>query len=360
MSTEYERQRLKNIEANMKLLESLGLDVLCAALPLASALVAKPKPKPQPKAKPAPVKRKVEEIDGGAEDRRTKIARRDSEDDTTRRRSSRRAAIKVDYNEDKLADRRKKYREQQEERAAEDTAGHVGNKLGKRKHDPKQFGSIPGIEVGAWWETRAQCSTDAIHAPFVAGISGSSTEGAYSVALSGGYDDDVDLGYAFTYTGSGGRDLKGTKQQPKNLRTAPQSSDQTFDNSNNRALQISAETRKPVRVIRGYKLPSKYAPESGYRYDGLYIVEKAWIGPGNNPGRFKVVKLAFKRLPGQPPIPEQSEGGDAATRYENEGANNDTADGRSEPETLPADETSGTEEALMTTHDEEPADENDD
>jgi len=44
--------------------------------------------------------------------------------------------------------------------------------------------------------TRAQCSTDAIHAPFVAGISGSSTEGAYSVALSGGYDDDVDLGYA--------------------------------------------------------------------------------------------------------------------------------------------------------------------
>jgi hypothetical protein len=43
---------------------------------------------------------------------------------------------------------------------------------------------------------RAQCSTDAIHAPFVAGISGSSTEGAHSVALSGGYDDDVDLGYA--------------------------------------------------------------------------------------------------------------------------------------------------------------------
>lgn len=41
----------------------------------------------------------------------------------------------------------------------------------------------------------AECSTDAIHAPFVAGIS-SGPEGAYSVALSGGYDDDVDLGYA--------------------------------------------------------------------------------------------------------------------------------------------------------------------
>lgn len=43
---------------------------------------------------------------------------------------------------------------------------------------------------------RAACSTDAIHAPFVAGIAGSAADGAYSVALSGGYDDDVDLGYA--------------------------------------------------------------------------------------------------------------------------------------------------------------------
>lgn len=43
---------------------------------------------------------------------------------------------------------------------------------------------------------RAACSTDAIHAPFVAGIAGSAVDGAYSVALSGGYDDDVDLGYA--------------------------------------------------------------------------------------------------------------------------------------------------------------------
>lgn len=31
--------------------------------------------------------------------------------------------------------------------------------------------------------------------PWVAGISGGA-EGAYSIALSGGYDDDVDLGYA--------------------------------------------------------------------------------------------------------------------------------------------------------------------
>ena len=81
---------------------------------------------------------------------------------------------------------------------------------------------------------RAECSTDAVHAPFVAGISGDPKQGAYSVALSGGYDDDVDLGYALyvqftanylrlinpflsTYTGCGGRDLKGTKDAPKNV-----------------------------------------------------------------------------------------------------------------------------------------------
>lgn len=52
--------------------------------------------------------------------------------------------------------------------------------------------------------------------------------------------------------GSGGRDLKGTKAAPKNLRTAPQSSDQTFT-AFNAALKRSVETKKPVRVIRGFK-----------------------------------------------------------------------------------------------------------
>jgi hypothetical protein len=142
MLTEYERQRLKNIEANRKLLESLGLGVLCAAISPISAPVAKPKPKPKPKAKLAPRKRKAEEMDGGSDDGETKIARRDDKGGTAagpRRRPSRRSAAKVDYNEDNLSGSRRKYLEKQKERAeeaAEDAAGYVGNKLGKRKHDP--------------------------------------------------------------------------------------------------------------------------------------------------------------------------------------------------------------------------------
>ena len=72
----------------------------------------------------------------------------------------------------------------------------------------------------------------------MAGISGNPIEGAWSIALSGGYPDDVDLGVAFTYTGCGGRDLKGTRQNPKNLRTAEQTSHQSFDWPLNAAIKV--------------------------------------------------------------------------------------------------------------------------
>lgn len=57
-----------------------------------------------------------------------------------------------------------------------------------------------GIAVGTTWETRLQCAVDGVHRPPVAGIHGGA-EGAYSIALSGGYEDDVDFGEGFTYTG---------------------------------------------------------------------------------------------------------------------------------------------------------------
>jgi len=115
------------------------------------------------------------------------------------------------------------------------------------------------------------CCADGVHRPTVAGIH-SGHEGAYSISLSGGYEDDVDLGDCFTYTGEGGRALKGT-DGTKNLRTAPQSKDQTLTRGN-LALSLNAATKRPVRVIRGYKLCNKYAPEYGYRYDGKHLCIK--------------------------------------------------------------------------------------
>lgn len=53
----------------------------------------------------------------------------------------------------------------------------------------------------------------------------------------------------------------------QNLRTAPQSKDQTLSRGN-QALIVSAQTKQPIRVIRGFKLDNAFAPEEGYRYDG--------------------------------------------------------------------------------------------
>lgn len=57
------------------------------------------------------------------------------------------------------------------------------------------------------YETFIQVSEDGIHRPHVAGIHGRSNDCAYSIVLSGGYEDDIDNGEEFLYTGAGGRDL---------------------------------------------------------------------------------------------------------------------------------------------------------
>eukprot|EP00088_Acartia_fossae_P020781 TRINITY_DN2230_c0_g1_i1.p1 TRINITY_DN2230_c0_g1~~TRINITY_DN2230_c0_g1_i1.p1 ORF type:complete len:698 (+),score=216.45 TRINITY_DN2230_c0_g1_i1:39-2132(+) len=174
----------------------------------------------------------------------------------------------------------------------------------------EHFGPIPGIEVGMCWQYRIQVSEEGIHRPHVAGISGSakskdkSLRGCQSIVLSGGYEDDVDSGDSFLYTGSGGRDLSGNK------RTAAQSSDQTLDRTNE-ALAWSCMVRpvtdkggdagdkwkegKPVRVVRAHKLKkhSQFAPEEGFRYDGIYKVKRYWQDKGES--GFKVWRYELIR-----------------------------------------------------------------
>ena len=86
------------------------------------------------------------------------------------------------------------------------------------------------------------------------------------------------------------------------------------------SIQMSAETHKPVRVIRGYKLDSPYAPREGYRYDGLYTVERAWMAKGLTKGLL-VCRYAFKRVDGQPPliVRDDEEGGEDADENVDEG-----------------------------------------
>ncbi|KAF8774763.1 E3 ubiquitin-protein ligase UHRF1 like protein [Argiope bruennichi] len=153
------------------------------------------------------------------------------------------------------------------------------------------FGPIPGVEVGTLWKFRVQVSESGVHRPHVAGIHGRESDGAFSIVLSGGYEDDLDEGEEFKYTGSGGRDLSGNK------RCAEQSCDQTLTRMN-KALALNcnaplnkngAEAKdwkagKPVRVVRNYKgrKHSEYCPETGNRYDGIYKVVKYWSEKGKS------------------------------------------------------------------------------
>lgn len=154
------------------------------------------------------------------------------------------------------------------------------------------FGPIPGVPVGSSWMFRIGASEAGVHRPHVSGIHGREDEGSFSIVLAGGYEDDLDNGDEFFYTGSGGRDLSGNK------RTAEQSCDQTLTKMNralakNCAAPLVEKTRvkatnwkdgKPVRVIRSskFKKHSKYAPDIGNRYDGIYKVAEYWPEKGQS------------------------------------------------------------------------------
>ncbi|KAF8896567.1 PUA-like domain-containing protein [Infundibulicybe gibba] len=173
----------------------------------------------------------------------------------------------------------------------------------QRTRNPKVHGDIPGIPVGATWATRLECSQAGVHAPLQGGIHGNMTDGAFSVVLSGGYEDDEDHGETITYTGQGGRNTKGDKMDQLKGKvhwSGPQNSDQEWVRGN-RALQLSCTAGHAVRVIRGYTLESRYAPPEGYRYDGLYRVVDAWRAKGKS--GFLTCRFTFKRLSNQPPLP---------------------------------------------------------
>ena len=122
------------------------------------------------------------------------------------------------------------------------------------------FGNPKNVKVGQVFNSRIELAKAGIHKPLMAGIWGREKEGACSVVLSGGYEDDIDNADNILYTGQGGQDVPGGKQIK----------DQEFIRGN-RALQISCDSFLPVRVTRGFQI--KNGPSQGYRYDGIYFVK---------------------------------------------------------------------------------------
>ena len=123
------------------------------------------------------------------------------------------------------------------------------------------FGELENIKVGQIFKDRDELSKARVHGPTMSGIWGRESEGACSIVLSGGYEDDIDDLNYILYTGQGGQDKPGGKQV----------SNQEYVRGN-KALVLSSKYNLPVRVTRGHQIPN--GPDKGYRYDGLYYVNK--------------------------------------------------------------------------------------
>lgn len=144
------------------------------------------------------------------------------------------------------------------------------------------FGEIAGVPEGTIFENRKFLKAAGVHNEVQAGIAGSENEGAESIVVSGGYEDDEDFGELIIYTGSGGR--------------APNQRKQSFDQKlrgKNLALAKSSDLGLPVRVVRGYQAKSNFSPKAGYQYSGIYYVDDYWSETGTSGfiiWRYRLVK----------------------------------------------------------------------
>ncbi|MDJ0365461.1 YDG/SRA domain-containing protein [Hymenobacter sp. H14-R3] len=129
------------------------------------------------------------------------------------------------------------------------------------------FGPVPGIALGHEFANRLELWGAGVHRQTQAGISARQGEGAESIVLSGGYEDDEDLGAVIIYTGRGGRSAESQQQV----------ADQTLTGAN-RELARNVLTGLPVRVTR--KVTE--AGRTFYRYAGLYRIASYWAETGKS------------------------------------------------------------------------------
>ena len=142
------------------------------------------------------------------------------------------------------------------------------------------FGEVPGVNVGTIFPSRRALHDAGVHGGLITGIG----RDGESIVLSGGYEDDEDLGDVVIYTGQGGRHASSGRQI----------ADQVQEGGIEKLME--AMTRgEPIRVTRGSRLDSPFAPSSGYRYDGLFRIEDAWAERPASHG-FKVFRFRLVRI----------------------------------------------------------------
>ena len=71
-------------------------------------------------------------------------------------------------------------------------------------------------------------------------------------------------------------------------------------------MKISYEEQLPVRVIRGPKGDPQWSPATGYRYDGLYLIDRYW--PDTGIDGYRIWRYRLERID-QSAVIEPTEGG---------------------------------------------------
>ncbi|EGP87780.1 uncharacterized protein MYCGRDRAFT_92250 [Zymoseptoria tritici IPO323] len=106
---------------------------------------------------------------------------------------------------------------------------------------------------GQWWPTQLTTFRDGAHGVTQGGICGATGHGAYSCILSGGQDyADEDHGDWLLYCGTDSKTGEPTDYTKHMIE--------------------SVSSGLPVRLLRSHNCHSQWAPQHGFRYDGLYDV----------------------------------------------------------------------------------------
>jgi hypothetical protein len=171
--------------------------------------------------------------------------------------------------------------------------GKRSNILNPQYRTQKRNSKIHGhnnIRVGQWFPSQLSALFHGAHGSSQGGIHGDQSTGAYSIVISGKYEDlDQDRGDTVYYSGSGSHE----NTDPRNI---PDTTAGT------QALSVSLSQQRDVRVLRAAARRSRYAPSHGYRYDGLYRVVAALTPLNSLGGMYEQFKLV--RVEGQTSLDE--------------------------------------------------------
>lgn len=129
-------------------------------------------------------------------------------------------------------------------------------------------------EVGQLFRERVELALSGVHRHFLSNTTSDSLSGVESLVLDGMHD----------VSDSGASLSLSVRPDP----SAPAGTRERIQD----ALGTNVRLNRPVRVVRSSQLASSFAPERGFRYDGLFMPRRL-----GSRGRWE-----FVRLPDQPPL----------------------------------------------------------